>query len=115
MSGFKLAPLSLIVGSLFVVNAVQAQDFTLDGSSADVTQNVTAEDKITSLNVSGGHTGTITGETITISGTGNVANVTTAGHPTATVSRHGPDEEGLHHDGQGLGSLQQWIQPDGAG
>lgn len=86
MSGFKLAPLSLIVGSLFVVNAVQAQDFTLDGSSADVTQNVTAEDKITSLNVSGGHTGTITGETITISGTGNVANVTTAGHPTATVS-----------------------------
>lgn len=86
MSGFKLAPLSLIVGSLFVVSAVQAQDFTLDGSSADVTQNVTAEDKITSLNVSGGHTGTITGETITISGTGNVANVTTAGHPTATVS-----------------------------
>ena len=86
MSGFKLAPLSLIVGSLFVVNAVQAQDFTLDGSSADVTQNVTAEDKITSLKVSGGHTGTITGETITISGTGNVANVTTAGRPTATVS-----------------------------
>lgn len=86
MSGFKLAPLSLIVGSLFVVSAVQAQDFTLDGSSADVTQNVTAEDKITSLKVSGGHTGTITGETITISGTGNVANVTTAGHPTATVS-----------------------------
>lgn len=86
MSGFKLAPLSLIVGSLFVVNAVQAQDFTLDGSSADVTQNVTAEDKITSLKVSGGHTGTITGETITISGTGNVANVTTAGYPTATVS-----------------------------
>ena len=29
MSGFKLAPLSLIVGSLFVVNAVQAQDLSL--------------------------------------------------------------------------------------
>ena len=37
MSGFKLAPLSLIVGSLFVVNAVQAQDFTLAGMPASDT------------------------------------------------------------------------------
>ena len=82
MKDFKLAPLSLVIGSLFVMNAAQAQDYTLDGSSNEVDQTVTAEDKITSVVISNGNAGAIKGDTIIINGTGNVVNVSTDNRPT---------------------------------
>ena len=84
MQSFKLAPLALVVGALFVASTASAQDFTLDGSSADVTQNITNADTIKSLNVTSSHKGTITGDTITFDGTGLVAQVTTENRPTET-------------------------------
>ena len=84
MQSFKLAPLALVVGALFVASTASAQDFTLDGSSADVTQNVTNADTIKSLKVTSSHKGTITGDTIAFDGTGLVAQVTTENRPTET-------------------------------
>jgi len=64
-----------------------AADITVDASSSSVEQQLNSDDVVTSIKVSGGNTASVTGDTISIKGTGTVINADTTGRPTSTASK----------------------------